>query len=178
MDSASLETALLETTPSSEKLTARILFDAFGCLVGIMHFGYGLGVVNSLPILGSKFAFYNKIQFSLIASIFAIGGLFGAPSGGWAANRFGRKGAMFINAIAIAIGNVLCGIYSSAPMLIVGRVFVGFGAGANTVVVPLYLGEISPDKYRGLLGSSNQVFAMLGLLLSQVCFSIKVSIPS
>lgn len=38
-----------------------------------------------------------------------------------------------------------------------GRVIGGFGAGAATVLVPLYLGRIAPLRLRGAIGNLHQV---------------------
>lgn len=34
-------------------------------------------------------------------------------------------------------------------MLVIGRIFLGFGVGSANQVVPLYLSEMAPYKYRG-----------------------------
>jgi len=51
------------------------------------------------------------------------------------------------------------------------RLLVGFTAGLNTVVAPLYLSEIAPVNLRGGIGVLNQLAVTSGIFLSQVSFS-------
>jgi MFS family permease len=43
----------------------------------------------------------------------------------------------------------------------------GVGAGAATVIVPLYISEVAPPKERGLFGTMTQVMINLGILVTQ-----------
>ena len=38
--------------------------------------------------------------------------------------------------------------------LVLGRIFVGLGVGLASAVIPLYLAELSPAKYRGRIVAS------------------------
>lgn len=49
-----------------------------------------------------------------------------------------------------------------------GRFISGIGAGAATVVCPIYISEISPADKRGLLGAFTQVMINVGILIAQV----------
>jgi len=40
--------------------------------------------------------------------------------------------------------------------------------GLSSGLVPLYIGEISPVKYRGAMGALHQLAIVIGILLSQV----------
>lgn len=53
-------------------------------------------------------------------------------------------------------------------MLIVGRIIIGIGAGVCTVVVPVYLNEISPPKLRGSIGVLAQLSFAIGMLISMI----------
>ena len=62
------------------------------------------------------------------------------------------SGFLFPTACFAASKASLCGLLLFA----VGRVVGGFGAGAATVLVPLYLGRIAPLKLRGAIGNLHQ----------------------
>lgn len=49
-------------------------------------------------------------------------------------------------------------------MLLVGRLFTGFGAGAFCMVIPIYLGEMASTEIRGTVGSFFQQMINLGIL--------------
>ncbi len=40
--------------------------------------------------------------------------------------------------------------------------------GLSSGLVPLYIGEISPVKYRGAMGALHQLAIVIGILISQV----------
>lgn len=62
------------------------------------------------------------------------------------------SGVLFPMACFAASKASLCGLLLFAA----GRVVGGFGAGAATVLVPLYLGRIAPLKLRGAIGNLHQ----------------------
>ena len=72
-----------------------------------------------------------------------IGALLGAPIAGWLADSIGRKSALAINSLPLAIGWLLI-ILSCAtdgvlfrPLLFAGRFVTGFGAGFATLAAPV-----------------------------------------
>ncbi|KHJ78319.1 hypothetical protein OESDEN_22061, partial [Oesophagostomum dentatum] len=56
------------------------------------------------------------------------------------------------------------GVY---PMMILGRLFIGFYCGL-TCIVPMYLAECSPVNLRGMLGSLHQLIVTVAILISQI----------
>lgn len=52
--------------------------------------------------------------------------------------------------------------------VIPGSVVVGIGCGLATVTVPLYLSEMAPASLKRSLGTLNQPFIVLGILLTQL----------
>lgn len=53
------------------------------------------------------------------------------------------------------------------PMMAIGRLLSGVGAGAALVIVPLYIAEVAPPRQRGLFGVMTQITINVGLLLTQ-----------
>ena len=49
---------------------------------------------------------------------------------------------------------------------IAGRFICGISVGLNSVIVPLYVREISPKQISGMMGSFNQGFINVGNILS------------
>lgn len=52
----------------------------------------------------------------------------------------------------------------SAHLFIYDTRVIGLSSG----LVPLYIGEISPVKYRGAMGALHQLAIVIGILISQV----------
>ncbi|XP_055930154.1 glucose transporter type 1-like isoform X2 [Argiope bruennichi] len=162
-----------------------LVFAIFAAVLGMFQFGYNTGVINAPQKIIQKFITdvykartgsdisddFRDLLWSLIVSVFAIGGMMGGLIGGSIANKFGRKGGLLVNNILGIIGAALMGsskISHSIEILVVGRFIIGVNCGINTALVPMYLSEISPLTLRGGLGTVNQLGITIGLLLSQV----------
>ena len=92
-------------------------------------------------------------------------------TGGWIANKFGRKGGLLMNnliGIVAAMAMVFSKHVTSYELLIIGRYLIGVNCGLNTSLVPMYISEIAPLNLRGGLGTVNQLAVTVGLLTSQV----------
>ncbi|GIX99207.1 glucose transporter type 1 [Caerostris darwini] len=168
-----------------EGLTCMLIFAIFAAVLGMFQFGYNTGVINAPQKIIQKFITdvykartgsdisndFRDLLWSLIVSVFAIGGMIGGLLGGSIANKFGRKGGLLVNNGFGIIGAALMGsskISQSIEILVVGRLIIGMNCGINTALVPMYLSEISPLTLRGGLGTVNQLGITIGLLLSQV----------
>ncbi|XP_059077709.1 probable plastidic glucose transporter 1 isoform X2 [Cryptomeria japonica] len=77
----------------------------------------------------------------------------------------------FPHVLMASVSNVLFGYHIGAEAnslneMILGRFLVGLGIGANTVLVPIYISEVSPTKYRGSLGTISQLGTCVGLIVA------------
>ncbi|XP_058119657.1 glucose transporter type 1 isoform X3 [Anopheles ziemanni] len=166
-------------------LTFFLTYAIFAAVLGMLQFGYNTGVINAPEVNIENFMkdvykdrygediseeFIQQL-YSVAVSIFAIGGMLGGISGGWMANRFGRKGGLLLNNVLGIAGACLMGFTKmshSYEMLFLGRFIIGVNCGLNTSLVPMYISEIAPLNLRGGLGTVNQLAVTVGLLLSQV----------
>ncbi|XP_055620794.1 glucose transporter type 1 isoform X2 [Toxorhynchites rutilus septentrionalis] len=166
-------------------LTFFLSYSIFAAVLGMLQFGYNTGVINAPEVNIENFMkdvykdrygediseeFIQKL-YSVAVSIFAIGGMLGGFSGGWIANRFGRKGGLLLNNVLGITGACLMGFTKmshSYEILFLGRFIIGVNCGLNTSLVPMYISEIAPLNLRGGLGTVNQLAVTVGLLLSQV----------
>lgn len=99
------------------------------------------------------------------------GAIIGAALGGWLNDRIGRKKTILIADSLFLLGAILMAAAPSPSVLIVGRVFVGFGVGMASMTSPLYISEASPTKIRGALVSTNGFLITGGQFLSY-CINI------
>ena len=105
-------------------------------------------------------------QRFLIVSILSAGTFFGALIGGQAADWIGRRITIMSSCLVFAIGVAIQVAASAVNTLVAGRLVAGLGVGGVSVVVILYVSEISPKRVRGLLVSGYQWAITLGLLIA------------
>ncbi|KAK8459743.1 hypothetical protein SEVIR_2G204200v4 [Setaria viridis] len=108
----------------------------------------------------------------------------GAGSGGGGGGGDGGGGAdlgwlrVFPHVLTASMANFLFGYHIGAQAdsldeMLLGRFLVGIGIGVNTVLVPLYISEVAPTKYRGFLGTLCQIGTCLGIIAA-----LSLGIPS
>lgn len=109
----------------------------------------------------------SEAAFATISSMFTVGGLAGALGSGPFASKRGRLPAMRMTALLYIVGALVESLAGSVVTMSVGRLVSGVGAGASTVIVPLYISEISPPNERGLFGAMTQVSINVGIIATQ-----------
>ncbi|MCD7457885.1 hypothetical protein HAX54_036522 [Datura stramonium] len=139
------------------------------CL-GAILFGYHLGVVNgALEYLAKDLGIAeNTVIQGWIVSTVLAGAFVGSFTGGALADKFGRTKTFILDAIPLAVGAFLCTTAQSVQAMIIGRLLTGIGIGISSAIVPLYISEISPTEIRGTLGTVNQLFICIGILVALV----------
>lgn len=75
---------------------------------------------------------------------------------------------MIISAVFAAIGPVFEALATNIGLFTVGRFIAGLGAGAATVIVPIYISEVAPPHQKGFFGSFTQVMINFGILTTQL----------
>uniref|UniRef100_A0A3B3TYC2 Solute carrier family 2, facilitated glucose transporter member 5 n=1 Tax=Poecilia latipinna TaxID=48699 RepID=A0A3B3TYC2_9TELE len=106
--------------------------------------------------------------WSLIVSMYAVGGLFGAVSVKLFSRKLGKR-AMICNSLISVMGAVIMLTSKTAnsfEMIIVARMLYGYSA-LGWSLHSMYLGEISPRKIRGRVTLTLATFNSLGKLSGQ-----------
>jgi len=109
----------------------------------------------------------SEAEFAFLSSMFVVGGFVGAIFAGPVSTSYGRLLSMRITSSFFVLGSGLETLAGTVPIMSIGRLLAGVGAGAATVIVPLYISEIAPPKERGLFGSMTQVTINIGILFTQ-----------
>ncbi|KAL8725610.1 MAG: hypothetical protein Q9166_007245 [cf. Caloplaca sp. 2 TL-2023] len=123
---------------------------------------------SALPSFLPQCISMNTTQFSVVTSIFTLGGLIGALSAGPSCNRYGRLPTMRATTLSFALGSAVETFATNIPMLCFGRLIAGLGCGAAIVVVPIYIAETAPPKQKGLFGAFTQISICMGILVAQL----------
>ncbi|WP_432798201.1 sugar porter family MFS transporter [Poriferisphaera sp. WC338] len=136
-----------------------------GGLAGVVY-GYDLAVISgALLFLQTQFDLSASVA-GFVTSSLLIGGLIGAAGAGVIADWIGRKYSNLLAMLFTLIGTFVTVIAPSVEWLIIGRLIMGVGIGSLTVVVPLYIAELSPPMYRGTFVTVFQLATTFGIMMA------------
>jgi SP family facilitated glucose transporter-like MFS transporter 3 len=128
--------------------------------------GYNTGVMNAPEKV--VFPGHSTGAWSMAVAAFAVGGPFGAITGGQMADKRGRRGALLIDMWLYLMGGLLQTFALDMFTIIVARFIIGFASGYASVLVPLLLGELAPPTLRGTLGTMTQFGLVSGILVADL----------
>lgn len=146
--------------------TGPLSVSAFLAVLGSFNCGYNAGVLNVPEAVIRGDLDIGELGWSVVVSIFCLGGLIGSSVSGSACDYLGRKRLILLNNGIFILGALLLVLAQSTFQLIMGRMCMGMACGVSSVVVPLYLGEIAPAQLRGALGVAHQLFLCVGLVVA------------
>jgi len=145
-------------------IPAFTLFATIVAAFGGLLFGYHTAVISGALLFLENVFSLSIFEQQLIVSTILLGALLSAIFGGSLADHFGRRVTLFLTSFLFIIGTYLLSSAYSIFELIVGRFITGLGVGLASLVVPLYIAEMSPSKNRGMLVSFNQFAITIGIL--------------
>lgn len=144
---------------------------------GIM-FGYDIGIISgALLQLRCEFKLSCHQQEMIVATL-VIGALVSSLFGGWILDKYGRKLTIILNSIIFFVGAIILASAHSFSMFIIGRFVLGFSIALSAVADCVYISEIAPLKWRGLLVSMNEMGIAIGILISYLMNYILIAVPN
>ncbi|KAF5965511.1 major facilitator superfamily transporter [Fusarium coicis] len=142
----------------------------FASLGGFL-FGYDQGVVSGVLTMESFAADFPRIHLDSgfkgwFVSTLLLCAWLGSLINGPIADYIGRKGSILLAVIVFTIGSAFQAGADSIPMLFAGRAVAGLAVGMLTMIVPMYMSEVSSPGIRGTLVVLQQLSITLGILVS------------
>ncbi|XP_048504577.1 sugar transporter ERD6-like 7 isoform X2 [Beta vulgaris subsp. vulgaris] len=131
-----------------------VYLSTFVAVCGSYEFGACAGYSSPTQSAITAELGLSTAQYALFGSILTVGAMIGAITSGPIADFIGRKGGSLA--------------------LDIGRLAGGYGMGAFSYVVPVYIAEIAPVHLRGALTTLNQVMICAGV---SVAFIIGIVLP-
>ncbi|KAF2835118.1 general substrate transporter [Patellaria atrata CBS 101060] len=146
--------------------------------IGGFLFGYDTGQISGMLLFtdfidrfgqtqadGTKA--FTEIIKSLIVSLMSIGTLFGALSGAYTADWWGRRRSLSFGVLMFIVGNIVqITSMDSWGHITAGRFIAGLGVGNLSVGVPMFQSECCPREIRGAVVASYQLMITIGILVS------------
>ncbi|EMD33912.1 hypothetical protein CERSUDRAFT_117444 [Gelatoporia subvermispora B] len=147
------------------------IFTAVFCSIGAFLFGYDSGIISSVITFPHFMSFVNNpgnyaSLSGAVVSTFTGGCFFGAATGGWSNDRFGRKRTIQIGAVFALWGCAMQSGANNFACMLVGRIVAGFAIGILSMTVPLYNTEIAPPKIRGFIVGLTQQMIGIGFIVA------------
>ena len=144
----------------------RIIFLSLVAALGGFLFGFDSGVINgTVEALQSEFG-SDEVGTGFNVASMLLGSAAGAFFAGNLADKFGRRPAMILTAVAFMISAWGSGTSGSSPEFVVYRVLGGLAVGAASILAPAYISEIAPARIRGSLATLQQLMIVVGLFMA------------
>lgn len=150
----------------SQSLNPKVVVISVAAAVGGFLFGFDTSVINgAVNALSDEFSLGAGLTGFAVSSAL-LGCAVGAWFAGTLSNRYGRIPVMVIAATLFFISAIGSGLAFGVWDLIIWRVVGGLGVGAASVIAPAYIAEVALAKFRGRLGSLQQLAIVLGIFVA------------
>ena len=143
-----------------------VVFATAVTAIGGFLFGYDTAVINGANSYLKAHLHLTATQEGLAGASAILGCIPGAMFAGFLSDKFGRKKLLFLCALLYAVSGVLSAIPRTFDQFLVARLLSGLGIGASSMICPVYIAEISPEKWRGRLGTLFQLGIVAGIFLT------------
>lgn len=166
-DQAGIDAIVAETSPGRSAWLILAVASFAAAVCGGLY-GYDTGVISgALLLMTREFGLSHTQQEIVTASILA-GAVMGALVTSWSSEYLGRKKTVLVVLFLFALGAILCSLAPSIGALIAARFLLGIAVGGSTQVVPMYISELSPSRYRGTLVTTFNVAIGVGIVLANI----------
>ncbi|XP_022732467.1 sugar transport protein 2-like [Durio zibethinus] len=183
--------ALCTSIASFGGFFSRVTWKVFLCSViaslGGLLFGYDIGIsggVTSMddflmkffPRVYSKkhqakennYCKFNDAYLQLFTSSLYLAAIAASFVASFFSRKCGRKLTITLSSVFFLIGAIVNFSAKNLGVLIVGRIFLGWGLGFGNQTIPLFISEIAPAEYRGGLNILFQLLITVGILVANL----------
>ncbi len=131
--------------------------------MGIFLDGFDLFVISiALPLIIAQFS-PGPFMTGMIGAAAVLGAVFGAAIGGRITDKWGRKAIYIIDLVFFLFFSVMTALSWDVLSLVVFRLLLGIGIGADYPICASYVSEFMPAKNRGRMLIGAFSFQALGM---------------
>ena len=155
------------TRPSGNpRLNALLIRSIVVGALGGLLFGFDTAVIAGTTQQLSQVFHLTPKELGFTVSIALLGTIIGAMFSGILGDRLGGRESLRILAGFYIISALGCAFAWNWPSLLIFRFIGGLGIGGSSVLGPVYIAEIAPARWRGLLVGSFQINIVIGILVA------------
>ena len=144
----------------------KVAFLSFVAALGGILFGYDTAVISgTIAAVGEQFRL-DAMAKGWYVGCALVGSIAGVAVAGWLSDRFGRKPTMLFSSVLFSVSAIGCAFCMGFTDLVVYRIIGGVGIGIVSIVSPVYISEISPERMRGAMVALYQLAITLGFVLA------------
>jgi MFS transporter, SP family, galactose:H+ symporter len=143
-----------------------VILTSLTAAVGGFLFGYDTAVISGAILFVRRQFQLSSVETEIAVSIVLAGALVGAAVGGYLGDRFGRRLTLLVTALAFALFALATGLANGLGIFVISRFFVGVAVGVSSMLSPLYIAELAPEKYRGALVTLSQIAISTGVVVA------------
>jgi SP family arabinose:H+ symporter-like MFS transporter len=155
-----------ETGYQGQASKAVVFLSSLVAAMGGFLFGYVMVIVSGAVIFMKKEFSLSDAQTGFAIASLLIGCIAGPVIAGAISDRWGRKQAFFLSGLFFLVASIGAAVSRNMIEFNLFRIVGGLGVGLVSVVVPMYIAEISPRRIRGSLVSLNQFAIVTGCLMA------------
>jgi sugar porter (SP) family MFS transporter len=144
----------------------KLLGAALVAALGGLLFGFDTAVISGTTDWLKTTYQLSGFWLGFTVSSALIGTIIGSIVVGWPADRYGRRGVLFVLALFYFVTAIGCAVAWDWSAFVFFRFLGGLAVGGASVVSPMYIAELSPAKLRGRLVAITQFNIVLGILLA------------
>ncbi|CRG84569.1 putative quinate permease [Talaromyces islandicus] len=151
-----------------------ILCTACATLGGFL-FGYDQGVISVTLVMPQFIDQFPRVALTasgagfwkgFLTAMIELGAFLGALNQGWIADRISRRYSIVLAVFIFVLGSILQTAAADYAMLTIARLIGGVGIGMLSMVVPLYISEISPPETRGAMLVMEELSIVFGIVIA------------
>lgn len=153
-------------TPEASPRKGKVIGVTVAAAIGGLLFGFDTAVINGANEAIRKEFNLDPAVLGFVVAITLLGCAAGAWFAGQLADSWGRKKVMILAAVMFVASSLGAGLAFATWDLMVWRFIGGLAIGVASVIAPAYIAEVAPARFRGALGSLQQLAITAGIFLA------------
>ncbi|WP_255320819.1 sugar porter family MFS transporter [Halomonas cupida] len=157
------------TSSSEERSMSRIVQWSITVALAGFLFGFDTAVISGADKPIQTLWGLSDLHHGLLVMSMALWGtVLGAIFGNWPTDHLGRRTTLLLIGILYLVSAIGSAVATDPWTFAFFRLIGGIGVGVSSVAAPIYISEIAPPRYRGVLVALYQFNIVFGILMAFV----------